>query len=377
MSQLIRNESLELLQGVTQLERQKTELQSQLEEARNELNQKTGNNNRIWQVLVKLSEPLPRATLISYDYRVRNARWVSSYSLNAKPQNNQVDWIWHAEIIQKTGIDWKDAVVRIATAEPVFTLTPPNNRPWIIQEVVPIVYRGNAKVMAQAKMADAVMMESAPALAAAPEPERIEGQLFDMYDLGRQTITSGKEARIKIRQGNWPAQFSYLARPQLTEQVFLTAELTFGDNFLPLPSGQASIQVDGVHVGQQQFSLYEKQEVSISFGSDPGVAIDVQTAHTAGEKGLLSKSETYNWNWTINVTNNKTIPVDLRVEDAYPHIAHNKITIKEQFTAPLPTKEEDGQLLVWKLKLPPQGRQSLKYGYLVTYPEDLPVSLGR
>ena len=206
-------------------------------------------------------------------------------------------------------------------------------------------------------------------------PVKEEGQLFDVYDLGRVDIASGKESRIKIREGFWNADFTYLSRPLLSEQVFLEAKLNFSEDFTPLPTGKASIQVDGVHVGQRNFALYEKQNVTISFGSDPGLVVDVRTNHVAGEKGLLSKKRTYEWNWTISFTNNKGRAINLRVEDVLPHVGHKKIILEKSFSSPQPQKDKNK--LIWALTLPLQEKQQIKYGYSVQYPEDLDVSLGR
>ncbi len=373
MGKIIRDESALLLQDTTQLRQKKTELAKQLKEARNQLQQKTGNNQRNWRVQVRLAQTTQTNLELTYSYRVRRAGWQSSYSLNALPDQKNIQWVWIAKIMQQTGIDWNGVNLKIATAEPVFTLTPPKIRAWEIREEQSLKMRRNLKVMAMPqKMAmDAV----AEAVDAAPIPARVEGQLFDIYDLGQVNIASGKESRITVREGHWNAAFTYLTRPLLSEQVFLEATLDLRENFLPLPTGMASIQVDGVHVGQRNFSLHAKQDVTISFGSDPSITVDVKTDHVAGEKGLLAKKRTYIWKWNIELVNHKNFPVDLKVEDSYPHAGHEKIVLKELFSPPLPT-QKNGQLS-WNLTLPPQGKQNLQYGYQVTYPEDMPVSLGR
>ena len=373
MGKIIREESIILLQAATQLRQQKTELTKQLQETQNQLKKKTGKNQRNWRVQIKLSQPTTTDIKLVYSYRIRRAGWQSSYSLNALPGLKRVEWIWTAKIMQQTGIDWKGVNLKIATTEPVFSLTPPQTRPWEIREQQILRGRGNLKMMTMS--AEMVMDEAAPAMGAAPMPTRAEGQLFDIYDLGQVDVASGKESRIKIREGLWNAKFTYLVRPLLSEQVFLDADLDLGKNFFPLPSGMASIQVDGVHVGQRNFSLHEKQDVSMSFGSDPSLVVDVQTDHVAGEKGLLAKKRTYNWNWTINFDNHKNFAVDLKVEDSYPHAEHEKIFLQEIFSSPLPVRKKD--LLIWNLTIPPQGKQQIQYGYKVTYPEDMPVSLGR
>ncbi|WP_321369380.1 DUF4139 domain-containing protein [uncultured Desulfuromusa sp.] len=374
MGSIIRDESITLLQESTLLRQQKTELQRQLDEAHKQLQQKTGDNQRNWQVKVRLSQSTTADLELSYSYRIRRAGWQSSYSLNASPGQKKIHWSWTAKITQQTGIDWTGVNLTIATAEPIFTLTPPQIRIWNIHEQQILRARNAMKTLSMA-MPQEMAMDVASEMAAPPMPERVAGQLFDSYDLGQVNIASGQESRIKIREGFWNADFTYLARPLLSEQVFLQANLDLSDNFLPLPTGTASIQVDGVHVGQRNFSLYEKKDVSISFGSDPGIAVDVKTDHVAGEKGLLARKETYSWNWEVSFANHKSFAIDLKVEDSYPHSGHEKIELKELFTPPLPVREKDQ--LVWTLTIPPQGEQQINYGYQVTYPEDMPVSLGR
>ena len=46
-----------------------------------------------------------------------------------------------------------------------------------------------------------------------PVPVRKTGSLFDIYDLGRQTLRAGESYQLNIRQGSWPATFDYLTRP--------------------------------------------------------------------------------------------------------------------------------------------------------------------
>ena len=373
--QLIRTESSGLLKEISALNQTKAELEKQLQEARRQLQQKTGDQQRQWQVQVRLARPSTAALGVSYAYRVRRAGWQSSYILNGLPQSDQVEWLWTAKINQQTGQDWSEVALELATAEPVFTLNPPQLPPWQIVERE-LLRRNDKLKTAAAPRAETLALADGATKTAAPPAVRKQGQLFDSYDLGRVSVLSGTESRVKIREGSWPARFSYLARPQLSEQVFLEAKLDLSAGFVPLPSGPASIQLDGVHVGRRSFSLHAKEDIAISFGSDPGIAVEVQTDHQAGEKGLLAKKNTYRWNWTINFVNHKDFPVDLQVEDSYPHPGHEDIELTEVFTAPLPTKGDD-RTLNWRLTLSANESKQIQYGYKLKYPEDMDVALGR
>ena len=134
MGKIIQEESVALLKNSTQLKKKKTTLERQLKEARHELQQKTGNSQRNWRVVVKLTKTTNKPLVLTYSYRVRHAGWASNYTLNALPGQKQVEWIWTAKIIQQTGVNWKRVHLKIATTEPAFILTPPQMHPWNIDE---------------------------------------------------------------------------------------------------------------------------------------------------------------------------------------------------------------------------------------------------
>ena len=203
-------------------------------------------------------------------------------------------------------------------------------------------------------------------------PIRRAGTLFDIYDLGRRTLLAGDNYQLEIRKGAWQAQFDYLTRPLESPQAFLSAKLEF-DELLPMPSGQAAILVDGVFVGKKEFALLEKK-VDLPFGNDPQIQVKVTPTRQADEKGLFSRDRTQAWHWRIEITNNKSMAVKLRVEDSLPQIEDKRIKLTGTTLADA-TKEE--QLAKWEIALPPGAQKILDYGYTITYPADMAVELGR
>ncbi len=368
LADLVRGEGESLLTEISELTWQQDERKADLAEAERQLQQKTSQQQRNWQITVQLAQPLTAPTEVTAQYRIRHAGWASTYILNARPANKQVEWVWAAQINQRSGNDWNDVHIKLATAEPVFTLTPPTLPGWDIrtETIMPM-----AKTLARSEV-----MLAAPAYdSSGVEPLREQGQLFDIYDLGRHTIASGTPAQIPIRSGNWDADFAYLTRPLQSSQAFLEARLQTEQKFTPLPTGSASIQVDGVHVGQRSFSLYQTEDVALSFGSDPGIIIEVSNAHVGGKRGLLNREKTYDWNWTLTIANHKQLDIDLRVEDKVPHAGHKDISIREAFQPPLPEREDD--IIFWTVPLKAGEQQTIKYGYNISYPEEMNVILGR
>ncbi len=375
---VIVTESHKQLEEVSRLQLAQTKVQQDLDEAKRQLAEQTGNHTRVWQVDISFTAPLQSDAILAFNYPIHQAGWHSEYILNAVPADDAISWSWDAVIEQISGRDWTDVSVAIATREPVFSLTPPENYDWNISQYLPMNrgkrYRMEAMVEAAPEM-DTMVAAGAPMPAPAMKPVRSEGQIFDLYEVGKMTLKSGQPTRITVREGSWPSRFSYLVRPQQSTDAFLMAHVTIDKEVPTLPSGNATIQLEGVYVGKRPFALTEKQDMDISFGNDPALVVKVKTDHVAGDKGLISKSKTYQWSWQLSFTNTKRKMIELKVEDSYPHRGHDKIEVKELFTEPLPVKN-DG-LISWDLKLEAGQDKMLKYGYQISYPYDMEINKGR
>jgi uncharacterized protein (TIGR02231 family) len=357
----------------SQLAKEKKEIEKQLQELERKLADATSRQKRSWSVQVSLNRAKGTETL-RYSYRVRGADWNPVYTLDARPGEKQILWDWSANVRQSTAADWKDVRLLLATAEPVFTLTPPENVPWTIREAS--TYPAAASAPRQRALA-----KPSPAMEAKLEemdvsveeaPVRQAGTLFDIYDLGRRTLLAGEDYQLEIRKGAWPAKFDYLTRPLQSPQAFLSAKLEF-DELLPMPSGQTSILVDGVFVGKRAFALLEKK-FDLPFGNDPQIQIKVTPTREADEEGLFSQDRSQAWQWDVEITNNKNVPVRLRVEDSLPQIQDKRVKLTETATG---DAAQEKHLAKWEIELQPGAKEHLKYGYKIKYPADMQVELGR
>jgi len=370
---LVLAKSETLGQEHSRLEREKKEIDKQLKELERQLAEATNRQKRSWAVQVALSGAKAKETL-RYSYRVRGADWRPTYTLDARPEEQAIRWDWTADVTQQTAIDWKNVQLLLATAEPVFTLTPPENQPWIIREAQVYYTEVREKVlMRAAPMAAMAPMEpEMDMLEARSAPVRKAGTLFDVYDLGQQTIVAGESYQLNIRKGSWPATFDYLLRPLQSPQAFLLAKVEF-DELLPMPSGNAAILVEGVFVGQRGFSLLEKK-LDLAFGNDPQLMVKVNATREAGEAGVFGGDKTQAWNWKVDITNNKNVAVKLRVEDSLPQIEDQRIKLVETVTDHV---DKDEHLAKWEIELKPGEKKSVTFGHKIRFPEEMTLELGR
>ena len=369
LSDLILASSEKLNREHSQLAKEKKEIEKQLRELERKLAEATSRQKRSWSVRVALNGAKEKET-IRYSYRVRNADWDPVYTLDARPGDRQIRWDWQANVRQSTAVDWRNVHLLLATTEPVFTLTPPENAPWIIRETR--YYPASPAPVARKSVLMEAELAQDMAAPAEEAPVRRSGTLFDTYDLGRQTLLAGENYQLKIRQGTWPAQFDYLTRPLQSPQAFLSAKLEFAE-LLPMPSGQAAVLVDGVFVGTREFALLVKK-FDLPFGNDPQIRIKVTPTREADEEGLFGRDRSQAWQWRIAITNNKNVPARLRIEDSLPQIQDKRIKLTETLTG---EADRDKHLAKWGIDLPPGGEKTIDYGYKIKYPADMRIDLGR
>lgn len=375
VEKLITSKPVEIFREISKLRKDVEKTGREIAELKRKIALINGASKRAWKVRATV-EGVEKSVIAKYQYRVHSATWKPIYRINAVPTEDLVEWEWLGEISQSTGVDWVDATVSLATSEPNIQLTPPSIRPWNIRlfEVRnQFSARKAAPMMEVAE--DAVMSYAASDTAGAPvAPARQEGALFDVYQVGKISINAGDPTRIIIREGTWVADFSYLVRPYFSEQVFLTGNINYKDH-TPMPSGEATLLVDDVFIGKRPFSL-NADSIQLFFGNDPAVVANIESQKTSDEKWSFGTDKIFDWNWTVELTNNKNRPISVRVEDSLPLVGDKRIEIKEKGLAGW-EKDKMKNLHYYLADLSSGETRKVNFGYEIKYPKDLSVHVGR
>lgn len=362
------------LKALADLDRKVEDAKKRLAEARTELDRATGGGETVWEAAVAFSGPaaaLDKGQVrVRATYTVGNCGWEPRYALDARPADSRVDFAFDALLRQQTGRDWTGADLTLATTALHGAPAPPPPGEWIIRPARPqIETRVKAKLSMEMAAAPMAVQEDANAV---PEPQRAEGRLFDQYSLGKATLRSGDTRRMAVRRAQWKADFDLLLRPQASAHAFLRGKVAL-DEAAKYPAGRAAWSVDRVFVREGRFSLFGR-EAELFLGPDPSVHAELRTlADTAGEKGLFGNKKTHAWDWLLTVENAGSAAVKVRVEDALPRSADERIGIQER----LPGAAKEEGLAVWTLAIPAGGTAEIKYGYTVTYPGDMDLDPGR
>ena len=357
------------------------ETDKQIKEVQKQLNKLTGSAQKQWQVTVYLAGNPPKNQSpkinLSYAYNIKNCNWRPIYTLNAHPAKSEIKLYWYAKITQNTGIDWENVELKIATSQQFTRPDPPFLGDWVIQprKIIATSSMRRKAVMAEESMMFADTAQTMGAGGPPPKPKRDVGVMFDTYDLGKHTISAGDTRRIKIREMDLKSDFKYLIRPQKAPQAFLFAQLNIKDDaFIRLPLGDASFLIDSAFITNRPFSMTDKEQ-KLFFGSDPQVDVTLDVREKkSGETGFLIGKKQYRWSWKVSVKNLKPHEIVVLIEDAYPQIRDERIKLEETFSGMSPQKEKN--MVTWTFPVLPQTETAIKYGYQITYPDEMDLSFG-
>ena len=360
------------------LEPELEKLDQQIKQLQEELNAAGGKIDQAWEVTLMLSGIKENILTLSYTYSLGGCGWTALYRLEAQPLNKQVLFTWEGEVWQSSGQDWKNAVINLANKQPSSAIAPLDLPAWVIQpkpKPRPIAYKkssAKAALMAES-VASAARFDGNEMFQAAQAPVLESKGAYTSWSLGKRLIPAGVKQKIKVADESWGTEYTYLSRPSQGEQVFVRAALKF-DEAREIPNGNAVFLLDGAIIGKRPFSV-SGREATIFFGTDPLVkAKAVLLSKKSDEKTFFQDKQTYQWDWRIDLENNRAYPVKLRVEEPIPQSRDERIKVTQK-NDPQPTEQADN-VQTWIVDLGAREKSKILTGTFVEAPANLTLDLG-
>lgn len=350
------------------LERNIADLNGKIARVEEEIAAAAGRQRTVWEVTTLVSGNAPGE--LAYSYTLADCGWTPLYRLEALPAAGKIDFSWQAKVWQRSGQDWKDVRLFLATMQPETQAEPSDLPPWEIRPMQ--IFQ---KTMAAPAMMEMRAGAADEMVAAAPAPPReIRRATYAAWDMGKKSLPAGAERIIDIERGTWPAAFLHLMRPSLDSKAYVQARTEFKEP-KELPPGTAFFLLDGAIVDQREFAL-SGREGTLFFGTDPLLTCEtVLGDKKTGEKGLFGQKQSFVRQWTLTVRNAAARPVQVRIEEPRPLPRDERITV-ELTAKPEPLAEDDPELLAWNATVPAGGQSVIDLGLKMTAPDDLHVDPG-
>lgn len=351
----------------------------------NDIGSRKTKTANIVEVTIEVKET--GAVQLELSYIVFGPRWIPVYDLRLSTGQKKMNISYNALIQQNTSEDWDNVQLKLSTAQPGIGGTQPKLKPWRIDFYLPRPPAKDRKVRAKTALASMKkMMKTGEkekfSLEDSLEMEIPEAKVETKATsvvfaiAGANTIKSNNEQhRVTILIKDFPAHFRYSAVPKLTPYAYLKAKVINQTDFPFLP-GKSNIFLDSSFVANSELELVAPSEKFWTYiGVDEAIKVEhklIRKYHSG--KGLLTKKERIEYEYVIELKNNKNTKEEIVVRDQLPISGHEDIEVKlqtpEYKTDSDALKKNEHEFLEWFFTLEPGEETKIPLKFSVEYPQN-------
>lgn len=347
------------------------DLDRKIAAARQEL-EKIRNPRPTQEKVVRVDLESPGKCRIAVTYLVPSAGFAPRYSARLSPGTGILSLELSAEGWQRTGEEWKEAVLTFSTARPGRMSQLPPLSPWELDFLLPQTARPMMKMQAkglQDVIAEAPASEAQEAPSLPPPGKRFAS--FDVTLDGRHSLGgNGEKKTFLLARQEQRTEVSWRAVPKTAEGAFVGAKGK-NETGLPVTDAPAGLFLEDAYVGRGRLpDIPEGEEFTIDFGKDPGVTVKrMERERKREDGGVFAKVKRVRFRYGITVQNFRKETVPLTVIDQLPVPRHGEIAVKEVEITGGGKEGERGEIR-WAFPLSPGERRELGFSFTVEYPAD-------
>lgn len=324
------------------------------------------------------------------NYATDRAQWIPSYDLRIEKVNAPIKMMYKAQVIQLSGIDWRNVRLSLTSGKLNQNYTIPTWNTWFVQYETPISDKKNyagygssddvyVSRMIEGKAAGVTVSSRRSSKEVSYEERQTvaefttvsESELNVTFDIAipYSIRSNGKRHGVDLNAFDINGEYKFYAAPKLDANAYLVAEIKDYSKH-NLLSGQANVIYDGMNIGQTYLSTENTEEkLRLNIGKDPNISISrTLISDKSGTKTLSSKKE-QTFTYEITIKNNKKEAVAIQVEDQYPISTDNSIEITLNESPKGKVDEEKG-LVTWDVQLQPNEVKKVRMSYLIKYSKD-------
>jgi len=276
-------------------------------------------------------------------YMVPGATWIPSYFLKIFQNTEKLICEYNAEIKQFTGEEWNNVSLTLSTAKTNIGGQIPELLPWRIKvaenydsdENIDVERfdkkRKKATPVLSSKVSPLYEREEEINIPVTPEVTVSEGLAAFSFLIDKTTTIPSDNTLHKttVLISELPATFSHIAAPQVSEFVYLWAEVTNTSKF-PLLKGETHIFMDNNFISKSKIDLVTPgKKFNLSLGVDESIQAKYELINKLEKnEGIFSKKRKINFEYKLSVANNKSKNIKILVKVNTPLSMHNDIVVE-------------------------------------------------
>jgi TonB-dependent SusC/RagA subfamily outer membrane receptor len=186
--------------------------------------------------------------------------------------------------------------------------------------------------------------------------------------------SDGDITAIEINTFKLEAEYEYFAAPIVNENVFLTATFSNWEQFNLMP-GEASVYFKGAYAGKTTIDPYTtKKEMTVSLGIDQNITVARKQNKDFKNKSFTGGNRILNRWYDLEVKNNKTTAINLKLMDRVPISQNNAIKVSDIETFNANYDDKKG-LVTWEMNLKAKETAKESFSFRVKYPKEKRISI--
>lgn len=333
------------------------------------------------EVTVVLDAKTRGEATFTLKYLVRNAGWAPKYDVRAENAIDPVKLDYHANVFNKSGLDWTEVLMILSTSEPLQGAEKPTLETWDIAESTKRV----AGVQMRLESVMVMDMKSNRSDYLKNENRIADGEVafqqvavqelsaeFEI-ELPYTILSDGKPYVVDVTSYTLPATYMHYAVPKQDADAFLMAKVV-GWNTLNLVSGKASVYFAGAYLGQSFINTASVDDtLSLSLGRDKRVALVRKKQSELSKRQLLGNNEKETFYFETTVRNNRDKEINVLLEDQLPISSDGQIEVAMLEISGALLEKNTGKLS-WNMKLAPGESKTITLGYSIKTPKSMQVS---
>ncbi|MFA4986162.1 MAG: mucoidy inhibitor MuiA family protein [Candidatus Brocadiia bacterium] len=353
----------EIDKAVKDLKAQKAALQLRI-------SQLGGADVRYTRAIVSVVANAPCTAKIELLSLIGECNWSPNYDVRLAT-GGKVEVGYYADVRQWTGQEWKDINLTLSTSLARNVNLPPELVRWALT-LTPPDTTGEPVMDAAAKSLGAPGLLRDGDRRSAGEAEAgnvaVGGGMAVEFPLEAAStlVGDGSIRRLAIKKLNFNGEIVYDAIPRMTAYAYARAEI-INDSAYPLLYGPMKVYAGNEYLGTAMMTETSPgAKTKLYFGTDTSIEIKYRPMKRKAD--VNKRSQSYEYDWVIDITNHRSVPVTMSVLDALPKPGNEEIKVKSVDISPKPTETTDEQYIKWNFTLAPGEKKTLTVNFEVTAP---------
>jgi uncharacterized protein (TIGR02231 family) len=339
-------------------------------------------------VAVSIEAEEAQTATIGLSYLISGAGWRPVYDafLDSGPRP-RFEFVRRAIVSQRSGEDWVDVSLSVATNAARRTAAAPNIQPEKIDFFQPPLVQAVTPALAKSALApaNAEAVSSAVQSSARAAEESTAGLETGAYQAsfhipGRVSLaTDGAQKSFRISTRNPAVEVSDRAVPLIDPTAYVQVRFV-NDEDATLLAGEVMLHRDGAFVGTSRLgNTVAGEQAEFGFGPDEGVQVArVPVKRRENEPTALGATKIQTQEYKTTVKNLHDFPVKMTVIDQVPFSENTAISVELLPTTTPPSEKtfaDKRGVMAWSFDLTSGEGKELRLAYRMKWPADREIVL--